>query len=569
VWVDVYDVNTLEYEYGISLANSSPDFIEVSHDGTRFYTTDYYYFNIYDAVSGQILTTIDINYQANGIYPSPDGQYVICTTYNGYLVKIDLSNNSVSQLMLNNETRAVAISNDAQYVHVGYLYSSFPYIDVINAQNMQLAFSMEKQSNSYVYDLSVSADDRYLYALEGTQSTITTYDLGIKRALSQKQLNSNCEVFAFEGGFKDYITLTPASGTLNAGQEQEIIISISGELLLPGVYSSTINIHSNDPANSITSIALNISALDIVGPDFNMAFFQNQYLTSHLKIITFAHEPLPEKPTLLQGSENLEVEVLDSLRFMYNSAYKLTTTENVIFTVSGTDSLGNASTFERTLSSTEVFKNAAITASYPNNEVELDLPSGKFNKNLFVTIWKEEVSDETLYHIGPETEPMNSPAKLSIAWDIALKNVVNPAQLAIYVRDDETNGWQEIPSMINKAANNVVAEIEKLGTFKIGRNENTHSPEVLSQNSPGGAVQISPNPFSGQTLFSYENPNDGNVEISVYDLTGNKICTPLNAYHAEGSHTLPFDGSMLKNGIYFCKITTAGGEQVKRLVKVE
>jgi hypothetical protein len=471
--------------------------------------------------------------------------------------------------MLNNETRAVAISNDAQYVHVGYLYSSFPYIDVINAQNMQLAFSMEKQSNSYIYDLSVSADDRYLYALEGNQSTITTYDLGIKRALSQKQLNSNCEVFAFEGGSIDYITLTPASGTLNAGQEQEIIISISGELLLPGVYSSTINIHSNDPANSITSIALNISALDIVGPDFNMAFFQNQYLTSHLKIITFAHEPLPEKPTLLQGSENLEVEVLDSLRFMYNSAYKLTTTENVIFTVSGTDSLGNASTFERTLSSTEVFKNAAITASYPNNEVELDLPSGKFNKNLFVTIWKEEVSDETLYHIGPETEPMNSPAKLSIAWDIALKNVVNPAQLAIYVRDDETNGWQEIPSMINKAANNVVAEIEKLGTFKIGRNENTHSPEVLSQNSPGGAVQISPNPFSGQTLFSYENPNDGNVEISVYDLTGNKICTPLNAYQAEGSHTLPFDGSMLKNGIYFCKITTAGGEQVKRLVKVE
>jgi hypothetical protein len=214
-------------------------------------------------------------------------------------------------------------------------------------------------------------------------------------------------------------------------------------------------------------------------------------------------------------------------------------------------------------------KNLPVVASYPGDEFKLDLPSGNFDKDAFVTIWKEELDGEMLYHVGPQAVQLNKPARLSISYADVMKHTANPVHLAIYVQNAESMSWEEIPSMIDRQENKIVAEIDKLGTFKIGFNENTLSPDMDAVNSLSENFVVSPNPFSGQTLLCYNNAKEGRVQISIYDLAGNIISTVLNEYQPEGDHSFILSGTTLKNGIYICRITTAEGELIKRLVKVE
>ena len=76
-----------------------------------------------------------------------------------------------------------------------------------------------------------------------------------------------------------------------------------------------------------------------------------------------------------------------------------------------------------------------------------------------------------------------------------------------------------------------------------------------------------PNPFNPTTTISYELPENSNVTLQVYDMTGRQVATLVNGTVQAGSHRISFDASGLSSGIYLYRLT-AGSSVISRKLTV-
>ena len=74
-----------------------------------------------------------------------------------------------------------------------------------------------------------------------------------------------------------------------------------------------------------------------------------------------------------------------------------------------------------------------------------------------------------------------------------------------------------------------------------------------------------PNPFNPNTTIQYSINKSGFVNISVYNLLGEKISTLVNEYKTNGSYIVSFNGKNLSSGIYFYKISSNGRNQILKM----
>ncbi len=65
-----------------------------------------------------------------------------------------------------------------------------------------------------------------------------------------------------------------------------------------------------------------------------------------------------------------------------------------------------------------------------------------------------------------------------------------------------------------------------------------------------------PNPFNNSTIIAYSIANEGNVNISVYDLLGRKIKKIIDEKKEKGSYKIRFNADDLTSGIYFLMLKT-------------
>ncbi|MFZ1289471.1 MAG: T9SS type A sorting domain-containing protein [Melioribacteraceae bacterium] len=75
-----------------------------------------------------------------------------------------------------------------------------------------------------------------------------------------------------------------------------------------------------------------------------------------------------------------------------------------------------------------------------------------------------------------------------------------------------------------------------------------------------------PNPFNPVTSITYSIPNDGHVELGVYDILGNVVEIIENGIKPAGIYTFSFDGSNLASGIYFYKIKANNFISIKKML---
>jgi hypothetical protein len=70
-----------------------------------------------------------------------------------------------------------------------------------------------------------------------------------------------------------------------------------------------------------------------------------------------------------------------------------------------------------------------------------------------------------------------------------------------------------------------------------------------------------PNPFRQSTSVRYEIPNEGPVEVSVWDLSGQPVITLVDNVQAAGAYETLFSAGDLSAGTYFVRIQQ--GSQIK------
>jgi endonuclease/exonuclease/phosphatase family metal-dependent hydrolase len=80
-----------------------------------------------------------------------------------------------------------------------------------------------------------------------------------------------------------------------------------------------------------------------------------------------------------------------------------------------------------------------------------------------------------------------------------------------------------------------------------------------------------PNPFSRNTMFSFDLPHDATVSLAVYDASGRRVADLAHGDRSAGHYQLRWqaaaaDGSPLGAGLYFARFSTRGLTRVARLV---
>ena len=77
-----------------------------------------------------------------------------------------------------------------------------------------------------------------------------------------------------------------------------------------------------------------------------------------------------------------------------------------------------------------------------------------------------------------------------------------------------------------------------------------------------------PNPFNPVTQIDFELPEEGNVNLSVYDLSGKLVSTLAYGQKTAGYYSISFDGSNLSSGLYFYRLQSGNINLVKKMTLI-
>jgi len=75
-----------------------------------------------------------------------------------------------------------------------------------------------------------------------------------------------------------------------------------------------------------------------------------------------------------------------------------------------------------------------------------------------------------------------------------------------------------------------------------------------------------PNPFNPTTQIAFQLSKAGYTTLSIYNLLGQIVATPVSKHLSAGSYTINFDASHLAGGMYFYKLESAGQKNVRKML---
>jgi hypothetical protein len=91
---------------------------------------------------------------------------------------------------------------------------------------------------------------------------------------------------------------------------------------------------------------------------------------------------------------------------------------------------------------------------------------------------------------------------------------------------------------------------------------------------PGGAPggfrleQNYPNPFNPSTVIEFTLPQRGQVSLELFDVLGRRVKTLVDGTLEAGSHRTVVDASDLAGGVFFYRLTSAGGSMTRRMLVI-
>ena len=84
-------------------------------------------------------------------------------------------------------------------------------------------------------------------------------------------------------------------------------------------------------------------------------------------------------------------------------------------------------------------------------------------------------------------------------------------------------------------------------------------------------AQNYPNPFNPETVIKYSLPANEHVNLSIYNLLGQKITTLINEQHNAGFHSISWNGkndtgTLVSSGVYIYQLTVGSKSIRKKMI---
>jgi hypothetical protein len=170
--------------------------------------------------------------------------------------------------------------------------------------------------------------------------------------------------------------------------------------------------------------------------------------------------------------------------------------------------------------------------------------------------------EETVYHFGPVSS-FDHPFQLGISYDQSRYS--DPSKLFIY--REEHGQWLRLSSRVFAETNEVQAEVNQLGKFKIGYDATFTSSNLVMADY--ALFPNYPNPFNPTTAIEYCIPKDAYVEISVFNVLGQKVKTLFDGNQVAGRHAVIWDASELSSGVYLYRMKSGEFTQIRKMVLMQ
>jgi len=154
----------------------------------------------------------------------------------------------------------------------------------------------------------------------------------------------------------------------------------------------------------------------------------------------------------------------------------------------------------------------------------------------------------------------------------------------VFIIKTDLDGSEIWRSQINGGAGDLIINSERhiIDAGSSGKYGNDTEVYFLNVNQLGDITAISdqpienpvnfklnnnyPNPFNNQTKISFQLSQTEYVELSVYNIIGQKIKTLINEIYSAGTHSIGFNSDGLASGVYFYKLKTETGILVNQML---
>ena len=136
------------------------------------------------------------------------------------------------------------------------------------------------------------------------------------------------------------------------------------------------------------------------------------------------------------------------------------------------------------------------------------------------------------------------------SWNVQIDDLIAPLT-TIHFKDGY--GWAV-------GGNGLVLKTKDGSTWINEKNNITYPQEYkLSQNFP--------NPFNPKTVISYQLAATSKVDLSIYNLIGQKVATLISRKQPAGGYKIEWDASAFVSGVYLYRLETDNGfAQTKKLI---
>ncbi|NLP10956.1 T9SS type A sorting domain-containing protein, partial [bacterium] len=305
-------------------------------------------------------------------------------------------------------------------------------------------------------------------------------------------------------------------------------------------------------------------ARDTLAPTLAIGLLQHPVLSRYLSVYVKSREKLVSAPVVHIGEEKIAMSLLNAETGLYKGDYRLNSGGMMQLRATGTDLAGNEGRSDRNFAAALLTVAQGGVLRSTDGHVQLHVSAGALAEDAFASIVRIEPGDLTDSNANGENEPCYAILPEQMNGQIIFTQAVGGSGSPVIQRRDADGRWVDLATV--REGDRLSASTPRMGVFRVTLSDQLPEQYQLSQNYP--------NPFStGNTGTSFQVylPQRQSVEIAVYNLLGEKVCTLLQGTLHPGVHRFTWNGrnasgSPLAAGLYFYRFSSRDCLLTKKMV---